>query len=89
MVDFIQRKPVKHRSPNICILNNKIQMFFKTITAKEEFTCLWKLSNRSALSSMVALVRRSPARDPGRFSSSWILWAMRACSLNTTGRSKP
>lgn len=44
-------------------------------------TCLWKLSSRRALSSMVALVRRSPARDPGRFSSSAIRWVMRACSL--------
>ena len=33
-------------------------------------TCLWKFSSLRALSSMVALVRKSPARDPGRFSSS-------------------
>lgn len=33
-------------------------------------TCLWKFSSLRALSSMVALVRRSPAREPGRFSSS-------------------
>lgn len=45
-------------------------------------TCLWKLSSLRALSSMVALVRRSPAREPGRFSSSWIRWAIRACSLH-------
>lgn len=44
-------------------------------------TCLWKLSSRRALSSMVALVRKSPARDPGRFSSSAMRWVMRACSL--------
>lgn len=30
---------------------------------------------------MVALVRKSPARDPGRFSSSAMRWVMRACSL--------
>lgn len=30
---------------------------------------------------MVALVRKSPARDPGRFSSSVMRWVMRACSL--------
>lgn len=49
-------------------------------------TCLWKLSRRRALSSMVALVRKSPARDPGRFSNSAMRWVMRACSLreNTT-----
>lgn len=44
-------------------------------------TCLWKLSSRRALSSMVALVRKSPAREPGRFSSSAMRWVMRACSL--------
>lgn len=35
-------------------------------------TCLWKLRSRRALSSIVALVRKSPAREPGRFSSSAI-----------------
>lgn len=30
---------------------------------------------------MVALVRKSPAREPGRFSSSAMRWVMRACSL--------
>lgn len=44
-------------------------------------TWRWKLSSRRALSSMVALVRRSPAKEPGRFSSSWMRWAMRAWSL--------
>lgn len=44
-------------------------------------TCLWKLSSRRALSSMVALVRKSPAREPGRFSSSAMRWVIRACNL--------
>lgn len=47
-------------------------------------TCLWKLRSLSALSSMVALVLRSPAREPGIFSSSWIRCAIRACSLLDT-----
>lgn len=54
-------------------------------------TCLWKLSRRRALSSMVALVRKSPARDPGRFSNSAMRCVMRACSLseNTTWKLGP
>lgn len=30
---------------------------------------------------MVALVRKSPAREPGRFSSSAMRWVIRACNL--------
>lgn len=51
-------------------------------------TCLWKLSSLRALSSMVAFVRKSPGREPGRLSSSWIRWAMRACSLQKTHSEK-
>lgn len=36
-------------------------------------TWRWKFSNLSAFNSTVALVRRSGGREPGRFSSSWIL----------------
>lgn len=51
------------------------------ILALPALTWRWKLSSRRAFSSMVALVRRSPAKEPGRFSSSWMRWAMRAWSL--------
>lgn len=44
-------------------------------------TWRWKFSNLSAFNSTVALVRRSGGREPGKFSSSWILWAIRAWSL--------
>ena len=44
--------------------------FFLTPEPTPAPTCLWKFSSLRALSSMVALVRKSPARDPGRFSSS-------------------
>lgn len=47
------------------------------------FTCRWKLSSLSAFSSTVALVRKSGGNEPGRFSSSWILWAILAWSLLT------
>lgn len=36
-------------------------------------TWRWKFSNLSAFNSTVALVRRSGGREPGKFSSSWIL----------------
>ena len=46
-------------------------------------TCLWKVRRRRAFSSMLALVLRSPAREPGSCSNSWIRWAIRAWSLHT------
>ncbi len=40
-----------------------------------------KVQEPKCLELNVALVLKSPAREPGRFSSSWIRWAIRACNL--------
>ncbi len=59
----------------------KKNVTYSLLAVDASHTCLWKFRSLSALSSMLALVLKSPAREPGRFSSSWIRWAIRACNL--------
>lgn len=65
----------------ICKLYKKKKVTYYLLVVDASHTCLWKFRSLSALSSMLALVLKSPAREPGRFSSSWIRWVIRACNL--------